>query len=404
MDVKRTDLELVVSATLTAGLLLYLLGVAEGFFQASAAVLGYRGTLEFTPASVLLLESYPRHLITVLPLPLIIEEFSPVTIVCIVCAASAVASGVIGEPRGVLASSSSALLALILQYILALQLVGGEPFGPTLRAFFALPAFPVPFLVVVSHKNLYPLILPASLFGAGMTVTLAHMLREKMRGISETPPNRESLEALKSIRITGRTLLPPLLLFGLAGFLYVQIFRVEFPHYPILYIHTPLNLFNSTFFAVLWIYLILSWKAYLAARDHLAEKCVPLLARELRMRKPVIPLAEVEKIFGVGKTERQQLVDVLSKASKAANERGAIYFRVFRKHLYLEEPIARTVKRKLKERGEVDIDEVAKELQTETKLLRSICHQLKRQELLGSVRIHRNKIKPLGNITPQQSP
>ncbi|MHA1604480.1 MAG: hypothetical protein ACTSWF_07515, partial [Candidatus Freyarchaeota archaeon] len=74
MDVKRTDLELVVSATLTAGLLLYLLGVAEGFFQASAAVLGYRGTLEFTPASVLLLESYPRHLITVLPLPLIIEE------------------------------------------------------------------------------------------------------------------------------------------------------------------------------------------------------------------------------------------------------------------------------------------------------------------------------------------
>ncbi len=380
----------------SAGLFIYLLGLTEGLFQTSATFVQYwevPGNFDLIP--ILLFEVYPRFVLAISPFPLIIERISLITLIFLVSAVSAVVSSYLKKDRIALLSSSSALLASTAQFIILMPILGSEPAGLTYRAFFIFPAATLTFLIVISSKNLYLLILPAFLFGAGITVIIAKLLHEKVSKVSGvTSLSVESFETLNSVFKVLNPMLAPLLVFILAGLLPVQFFQTEFPHYLQLYLPTfLLSDFNLIWIAIMGLF-IPTWITHKRIREHLAEICVPLLAKEQRKQKPVIHIEEIKKSFGIEPVAKSRLWDVLWKAAIISEEKGVIYFGVTWDYIYFKEPLLRLVKEKLREQGEADIKEIASQINADPKMLKKIYQRLRRENLLGMVRISKNRITP----------
>ncbi|MFB0562919.1 MAG: hypothetical protein ACETWM_17105 [Candidatus Lokiarchaeia archaeon] len=380
----------------SAGLFIYLLGLTGGLFQTSATFLQYweaPGNFDLTP--ILLFEVYPRFVLAISPFPLIIERISLITLIFLASAVSAVVSSYLKKDRIALLSSSSALLASTAQFIILMPILGSEPAGLTYRALFIFPATTLTFLTVISSKNLYLLILPAFLFGAGITVIIAKLLHEKVSKVSGvTSLSVESFETLNSVFKVLNPMLAPLLVFILAGLLHVQFFQTEFPHYLQLYLPTfLLSDFNLIWIAMLGLF-IPTWITHKRIRDRLAEICIPLLAKEQRKQKLVIHIEEIKKSFGIEPVAKSRLWDLLWKAAIISEEKGVIYFGVTGDYIYFKDPLLRLVKEKLREQGEADIKEIASEINADPKMLKKIYQRLRRENLLGKVRISKNRITP----------
>ena len=277
---------IMVFAAFSAGLIIYVLGLVVGFFQASTVYVFYwytSGSYTFIP--VFQFELYPRFILAVSPLPFYIDRRSPLTLIFLAFAVLAVVSTYLKKRSTALFLSILAFLTAVTQFIVLTPLGGSEPPGLVVTLFLAFPTlYPLPLMMLLSSKSLYPIILSILFFGAGMLALFAMYVQEKAVLVSSTPISGEHFNALKSIFNRLRILMAPLFIFLLIGLAPVQLFLAEFQNYPPLVF--TLMIFHPTisFSYFLWPYLIVFYSLYLIqgitynrSRDRLAESCILLL-------------------------------------------------------------------------------------------------------------------------------
>nr|MDO8082174.1 hypothetical protein [Candidatus Freyarchaeota archaeon] len=398
---KVSRLMLIMSLTaFSAGLLIYLLGLIDGFFQTFATYIMYLETPRiFTLSQFLLFEIYPRLVLLFSNIPLSIVRLSPLTLIFIIFAFTAIVSISLKRIRVALLCSTSASLTASVQYLSLLPLVGGEPLGLVLRTPLFLPIIPPSFLILLSSKNLYLIILPAILFGSNTLILLIWTLQKKVDMLSVEPTISKYFKIIKSTGMDFLALAAPMFVFLLAGWFQTQILQAEVPQYPLLLTFARDYPSAMTFVSVFWIFYwpmyFLSWRTRNRALDRVAEQFIPILIRESKKQKPLIPLDSVKQLLELESIDKRWIRETLNRAATIADKKGALYFGVSGNYVYLKEPIASIVKEKLRERGEADINEIAKEIEADPKLLKNIYYRLRRERLLENVRIVKNMITPL---------
>jgi hypothetical protein len=382
-----------------AGLLIYVLGFWAGFFWLFLVYLltpipPILNFYYFVPVYVF--EMYPRFVLvfsTVQPLILFFGKFSIFSIVFFVSAISAIVSVYLRRFSVALFFSVLASLAVILQYGFLGGVIGFETAGfkiSILEGMFTIHSF----YIIFSYRNLYPIALAAILFVIGMNILFAILFQEKTEQISATSTVNEKFKVLKSIHRTATvsvmmmyTIIAALNLFYLTPF--------EFP-----YVYRMLGGYTILLYG-LFIYLLLvaipcflDWVTYKRCRQIVADAILPILGREFVNRKPLIQIFGFKTELGLEFADRRQFREVLVTASKNAENRDAIRFRVLGNYIYLEEPLVALVEEKIRQNGQANIIEIAKEIQADPMTLRRILINLKKRNLLENVRILGKRIIP----------
>ncbi|MEX2753328.1 MAG: hypothetical protein Q6366_015890 [Candidatus Freyarchaeota archaeon] len=379
------------------GLLIYFWGLTAGFFQSSAFYIEYwakSGT--YALGQFLLFEEYPRFLLVLLPVFLVAGRFTPLTLAFLTFALGAVASISLNKVRIAVFCGVSASLIALTQCICILPFVGGEPMGLTFRVPLLFFNVCMMLLSLFSSKNLYLLIVPAMLFMVGAFTLFFWRIREKMVTLGREPLSSMHFKTLKSFSSDHGIILPPLIIFLFASYLQTQIIQTEFPHYPLLATFSQVYSSDEPSLLIFWILyfsiLLTILRIQRQGVERLAGQCTAILAKDWQKQKPVISLSKVMELFGLESVDRRLLKQVLFRAAEIAEQDGSVYFGTTGNYLYFEYPLVQLVKEKLGELGELNMREMALELQLEPAVMRRICRRLKVKELLRDVNITRDTI------------
>lgn len=358
------------------GLFIYFLGLIDGFFQTFAIYVMYFGPPTFFILSpFFIFEIYPRLLIFAFNVPISMGRLSPLALIFTILAFSAIVSSFFKRIEIALFCSTSASLAASTQYICLLPLVGGEPLGLVLRTPLFLPIIPPSFLILLSSKNLYLIILPAILFGSSAILLFTWSLQKKMENLSIEPTVSKYIKIRKT---EGGDLLAfmPLVMFLLAGFFQTQILQVEAPQYPLLLTFARDYPTGTTFVLVyLLIYLpvyLISLKINSRELDKVVRPFIPILVEESKKQKPLIPLESVRQLLGLESVNKTWVKEVLRRVATMSRKEGAIKFGILDDYLYFEEPLIR----KLEKQGKREINEIAEEIQVDPQLLKKVYKRL----------------------------
>jgi hypothetical protein len=230
--------------------------------------------------------------------------------------------------------------------------------------------------MLLSSKNLYLIILPAILFGSGAILLVFRNLEMKMDMLSVEPIISKYFKIRKSLSRDFIALLVPLIVFLLAGWFQTLILQAEVPQYPLLLTFArdyPTTVaFNYAFWIFYFPMFFLFWITDNRGLNTLAGQFIPILTEEYKKQKPLISLESVKQLLGLGPVSKMWIKEIIKKASVKADREGVLYFGVCGDYVYFKDVIVNILKEKLRERGEADINDVAKEIGTKPKLLKNI--------------------------------
>jgi hypothetical protein len=226
-----------------------------------------------------------------------------------------------------------------------------------------------------------------------MNILFSIISQEKIEQISVIPAFAERFNKIKSIHratlihfgimhvaITLHTLLP-------------WFISYEFP-----YFSQGINGYTLIFYSLLAYFLLISipafleWIAYRRARKILAKAIIPILKSEFVNMEPLIQIRDFQIKLGLASADRRHFREVLVSASKMVEKKGTIHFGFLRNYIYLIGPLTQIVKEKIRQNGQAEINEIAKEINVDPKKLMVVYRVLKKKKLLENVKVIRNKI------------
>lgn len=383
-----------------AGLIIYFLGTLVGFYRSFLAYMlhPYSPILNFFYfAPFLIFEIYPRFVLVFSTTPSLIfyGRFSILSIILFIFAVSAIGSTYLERFSTALFFSVLTSLTTIAHYGFLGSLVGFEPAGFTINVYQLFNIGTI-FLIVFSGKNLYLIVLAAILFVTGMNVLFAILFQEKIEQISVIPIVAEKFNKLKSIH--RATLIP----FGIIHVVIVfHIFLPWFISYEFPYFSQGISGYTIIFYSFFAYLLLISipvfleWIAYRRSRKILAEAILPILSREFVNMEPLIQIWDFKIELGLASADRRHFREVLGIASKMVEKKETIHFGFLRNYIYLIEPLTQIVKEKIRQDGQAEINEIAKEINVDPKKLMVVYRELKKKKILENVKVIRNKITPI---------
>lgn len=149
---------------------------------------------------------------------------------------------------------------------------------------------------------------------------------------------------------------------------------------------------------------LLGLNNYNRATKILANTILPILESEFENREPLIRIWTFKNEIGLKSVNMAFFMEVLGIASKIAEKKETIHFGVLRNHIYLIEPLIKTIEENIRQKGQADINEIATETHSNPKILRLACIKLKKRKILKNVTITPKRIKTINQNQKSNNP
>ncbi|MEX2724314.1 MAG: hypothetical protein Q6367_010510 [Candidatus Freyarchaeota archaeon] len=391
-------------------IILYLYGVFSGFSH----IFGFYKIIEIVPSITFIdvpgffFESYPGFTILNYSSLWYFDSriISPLGVLFLVFAASAMVLLLFGKPFAMHICSLPASFIVLIQYVALASVVGSAFWGyGSLVSHFKF-GFPILYLVTLYFNNNLLLLLPLFLIQVAATIYLIQYLRSKKIVLSseESPSSKHFATFQEMEKITHYTslILNSFVIIYFVSHLVISAIN-HTSDYTYVVMEFPILSSYEAFIAqvdpLFWIFflfiLFFFWTTILIAAfifgrfsKRLIHASLPLFAEKIQTSKsPIVTISELQEALGLTYLKKDTFKTILTRMIKPAKQKAHLHFNLINDYLYLKTPLQDYINEELEKYGSINTQKIASDLKINPRIIKKIIWRLINEKILPNTKL-----------------